>query len=164
MFPMSRLQMNPHNTQFTLLAVSQQATFWPKTERQRHLERRNIFEKYKFWKSLQSEIYLEKKCILRKRVTEGNIWIGIMMPALHVDFGGVHVSLLFLLTCFCIVFHFTASPAAAPTHLQKHIATVRISDIAFVIAVNFHHPSLPQQDLLMRKHTSTYLLEHFLKN
>lgn len=72
-------------------------------------------EEYKFWESLQNEMCVEKKFFLRKRVTEGNIWLSTMMPALHVDFGGVHVSLLCLLTNFCILSHFY-SISSSSTH------------------------------------------------
>lgn len=60
----------------------------------------------------------------------------------------------------------TAAAAAAPIQLQKHPAAIRILYIIFVITVTSTIPHCHSKDLLTRKwrHTSTYLLEHPLKN
>lgn len=89
-------------------------------------------------------MYIENKCCLRKRVTEGNIWTSAAMLGLYVDFWRCPcvplVSVDQFLDCVSI-----------PQHHQPQRSTTTSSynqDFMhhFTSCCSFNHPSLPQHE------------------
>lgn len=93
-----------------------------------------------------------------ERIAEGNTWTSTMTLGLYVNFWGVKVPVLHLLTSFCILSHFHSITSCSSTHSTAETSKYHQDFIhLFCNYCNFSCAWLPQQKAAYEEGTHLHL-------